>query len=169
MAKLRRIFWRWRDFYIPYCIVPVCCRIRYLIRPSGPVIMQPRLFSYPYGAMIFIASIPIGFQIANQKTRRRSKHLRALTGRVANDSAPLPFIKSFQMRPLLAWSISLTVPLRSHETVEIEVLLNYLLVDAIIWSGICTNNYRSRSWMSKTYGSYLLQSYFLVSCFLGLF
>ncbi len=28
-------------------------------------------FPYPYGAMIFITVIPIGFWIANQKTRRR--------------------------------------------------------------------------------------------------
>jgi hypothetical protein len=37
-------------------------------------------FSYPYGTMIFIAAIPIGFQIANQKTRKRSGLVRALIG-----------------------------------------------------------------------------------------
>jgi hypothetical protein len=31
------------------------------------------VFSYSYGVMIFIAAMPIGFQIANQKTRSRSK------------------------------------------------------------------------------------------------
>ncbi len=30
-------------------------------------------FSYPYGTMIFIAAIPNGFHIANQKARRRRK------------------------------------------------------------------------------------------------
>ncbi len=37
-------------------------------------------FPHRYGAMIFIAAIPIGFQIANQKTTRRAKFERALTG-----------------------------------------------------------------------------------------
>jgi hypothetical protein len=30
-------------------------------------------FHHPYGAMIFNAAIPIGFQIANQKKSQRSK------------------------------------------------------------------------------------------------
>jgi hypothetical protein len=64
--------------------------------------------------MIFIAAIPTGFQITNQKTRRRSKTFkvsRALRGWVAakfsENLCASPLIRTFRMSPLLARSISL--------------------------------------------------------------
>ncbi len=74
---------------------------------------------------IFIFAIPSGFQIVNQKTRRRTKTLKGSLrmggGRnLLRISAPLPVINSFRTRPLLAWSISMdstfkTIHLASSE------------------------------------------------------
>ena len=82
------------------------------------------------GTMILIAAIPIGFQIANQKTRRRSKTLKGSQrmGGQATFSENLraaPFNKDNRMSPLLARSISLDNTFKS--TAIDQVQMNYLV------------------------------------------
>ncbi len=98
----------------------VFCRLYLPCYPShhGSVWVPPVISLIWPNTVSPVQYIPISFQIANQNTRRRSKfskgfHRMGGGQKLLRIFVPLPLIKIFRMRPLLAWSSSLDSTLKS--------------------------------------------------------
>jgi hypothetical protein len=98
------------------CLLLKNCNYCWVYKNWGPCSVIEK------GAMIFIAAIPIGFQIANQETRRRSKILKgsqSLGGRnFMKISVPLPLMSS-----LLARSVSLDSTFKGRPAVTVTLMV----------------------------------------------